>query len=175
MRPRSVEKTRWNSSIAASYQAAGRRSGSANMSRSTRMASQRGTGTGTDSELGREEPHRRLEDAEATERQRRGEEHEPLDARRMAERHLDGDAAAHGVADEHRPLDAGGVEEVAQPLGVERGVVRAQRLARLAEARQVGREHAVVVRQVRQRRQHRGVGRAEPVQEHDGGPSPASR
>ncbi len=95
-----------------------------------------------------------------------GDEHEPLDALRERDRELRADEAAHRVADHRCGVDPERVQHAVEDARVagDRDLARGHR--RVAEAGQVERDHAALLREHRQLLQPVLPGPGEPVHEH---------
>ncbi len=120
-----------------------------------------------DGELRAEDPDEARGDPEATPGERWSEEHEPIDPLRRAQPDLERDAPPHRVPHQVSAVDPERVEEGNRPTREVRGVERAHRLARIAEAGEIDGEDAVVAREIPHQREKRGAGRAEAVEEDD--------
>ena len=109
----------------------------------------------------------RHELAQPAQRHRRAQQHQAAHAVRTVERRLQCGAPTQAVPDQDGRLGAGLLQEREQPRPEEGGsVCRAGRVG-TAVSGQVGGEHPIALRQGRDQRQHRGVGRRQSVhQDH---------
>ena len=130
--------TRTNSSMAASYQASGRRDGSANRLRSPRIAIRRGMRTGSAAISSGHDAHERHELAQLAERDRRAEQHQPAHVVRASSAPPRGRCGRRGCCRRARP----GPPQVSrrncgQPVAEVAGGVRGAAWPRCRRARQV--------------------------------------
>ena len=130
-----------------------------------------------EAQLRAQEAHERRPRPLASPGERRREQHDLPHAVGVAEPQLERDPPAHAVADEMRARDPHGVHEVDDGAGEEWRVIgRQDRLRRVAEARQVERDHREPIGERRHRRQERSLRGAEPVDaDRRARPSPAER
>ncbi len=158
---------RWNSSTTMSVMLGSIRSGSAKRPQNWAATVARRKRWGRSAELGAEQPHDVVEVA-PDECDGGTEKRERANALGVAQADLDGDPAAHRVADEVSALDAELVHHRDHRLGEPAGVVGGVGgLRRGAEAGEVEGVDAVVAAQGARGVEEGGLGPAEPVEEQD--------